>query len=96
MAAENPIQPPYNYPATTYHGVNPAQYNRVVLAASPFIATGSNAYSIGFYVSASTTATVTLVNGGQFSTTPSAANPDMIYPMSVYSVDSGTVYLLYR
>jgi hypothetical protein len=96
MAAENPIQPPYNYPATTYHGTNPALYNRTVLATSPFIATGSNAFSIGFYVSASTAVTVTLVNGGQFSTTPSATNPDMIYPMSVASVDAGTVYLLYR
>jgi hypothetical protein len=92
----NPVQPPYNYTSVPYHGSNPAQYNRVVTATSPFIATGSNAYSVGFYVSGSGTATVTLVNGGQFSTTPAATSPNTIYPMSVYSVDAGTVYLLYR
>lgn len=94
--AGNPIQPPYNYPAKTYHGSNPAEYNSVYKATGPFIATGSYAYSVGFYVSASGAATVTLVNGGQFQTTAGAATPSQIYPMSVYSVDSGTVYLLYR
>lgn len=92
----NPIQPPYNYPAVTYHGSNPAMYNSVFKATAPFIATGSYANSVGFYVSASTASTVTLLNGGQFSTTPAAQSPSVIYPMAVYSVDAGTVYLLYR
>lgn len=90
------IQPPYNFPATTYHGTNPALYNSVIKATAPYMATGSAAYSVGFYVSGSGAATVTLVNGGQFSTTPAAASPSIVYQMSVYSVDSGTVYLLYR
>ena len=87
------------YVATTqpYHGSNPATYNRTVLAAATFIATGSNAGCIGFYQSGSATATVTLLNGGTF-TVPaiSASGSAAIYEMGVYSVTAGSVYLLYR
>ena len=65
MADANPISGPYtNVPATTYHQ-NHATYNRTVLVTTNgFLATGSNANPIAFYVTGSVPATVNLVNGG--------------------------------
>ena len=96
MPDANPITGPYTgVPASIYH-INPAKFNRAVVAASPFIATGSNANSAGFYVSGSS-ATVTLANGGSiFVPATAAANPAAVYEMSVAAVTSGTVILLYR
>ena len=93
----NPISGPYTgVPSTFYHSSNPGKYNRTILASATFYATGSNAKPSAFYVSSSA-ATVTLVNGGQITIPAAAAStPAAIYEMSVYSVDSGAVYLLYR
>lgn len=96
MPDSNPISGPYTgIPASIYH-TSTAVYNRAVVAASPFIATGSNANSAGFYVSGSG-ATVTLLNGGSiFVPAAAAANPAAVYEMSVAAVTSGTVILLYK
>lgn len=92
----NPVQGPYSPAASKYH-VNPASYNRTVLATSPFIATGSNANPSAFYQSGSAAVVVSLVNGGAFSVPAAGASaPAQIYEISVATVDSGTVYLLYR
>lgn len=92
----NPISGPYSVSGSIYH-VESGRYNRVVLAASTFIATGSNANPMAFYVSGSTGATVTLKSGGTISIpAAAAATPAQVFEMSVYSVDAGTVYLLYR
>jgi hypothetical protein len=87
----NPISGPYQVTSSIYH-TEPGEYNRVVLAASTFIATGSNANPVAFLVSGSTAATVTLINGGTISV-PASNIP---YNMGVYSVTAGTVYLLYK
>lgn len=94
--AANPISS-YSYTQLGFHSGNPATYNSTVKATAPFIATGSYVNSSAFYVSGSAGATVTLVNGGQFQIPAgAAATPVQVFTMSVYSVDSGTVYLLYR
>jgi hypothetical protein len=92
-----PIPGPYTLSTTyTYHQ-NPAKYNRTVLATAPFVATGSNANCVGFYQSGSAAATVTLVNGGSFTTPAAAAStPAAIYEMGVVSVTAGSVYLLFN
>lgn len=96
MPNANPISGPYNAPASKYHS-NPASYNRSVLATAPFLATGSYANPSGFYASGSAAAVVTLVNGGSLAVPAIAASaPAAVYEVSVYSVDSGTVILLYR
>ena len=89
---------PYAAPTgVSYYGNNQSTYNRVVKATATFIATGSNANVSAFYLSGSSPATVTLNNGGQIQlTAPAAGYSSIIYEMSVYSVDSGAVYLLYR
>jgi len=95
--AANPISGPYSYTPLGYHSGNPGKYNSVFKATATFIATGSYGNVSGFYVSGSSGATVTLVNGGQFQVPAgAAATPVQIFEMSVYSVDAGTVYLLYR
>jgi len=88
----NPISGPYTYTALPYHASGPGKYNKVVLAAATFYATGSNAYPSAFYVSGSGDATVTLANGGSITVNGSDRS---IFEMSVASVTSGTVYLLY-
>ena len=92
----NPIPGPYTgVPAKPYH-INTGKYNRVVSAAASFIATGSNANPAAFYISGSGAVTVTLTNGGIFSIpAAAAANPSIIYEMSVATVTAGSVYLLY-
>ena len=98
MADANPISGPYtNVPATTYHQ-NHATYNRTVLVTTNnFLATGSNANPIAFYVTGSVPATVNLVNGGSITIpAPSGTAPAAIYELGVYSVTSGSVYLLYK
>jgi hypothetical protein len=92
----NPISGPYPVSGSIYH-VEAGRYNRVVLAAATFIATGSNANPMAFYVSGSTGATVTLKSGGTIAIPAAGAGtPAQVFEMSVYSVNSGTVYLLYR
>jgi hypothetical protein len=94
--AKNPTSGPYNYTSLPYHNSEPARFNRAVKATGPYLTTGSFAPS-AFYISGSTgAATVTLLNGGQIQLTAAAASPSIIYEMSLYSVDSGSVYLLYR
>lgn len=92
-----PVPGPYSYTGSQYHSANPAKYNQVVKATATFIATGSYANVSAFYLSGSSAATVTLVNGGQIQlTAPAAGYSSIIYEMGVYSVDAGTVYLLYK
>jgi hypothetical protein len=92
-----PTPGPYTYTTSPFHSGNPATYNRVVKATGPYYATGSVTTPSAFYISGSAgTATVTLLNGGQIQLGASAASPSVIYEMSIYSVDAGTVYLLYR
>lgn len=88
----NPISGPYLYTPVPYHASGPGQFNRVVLAAATFYATGSNAYPAAFYVSGSGDATVTLINGG--SITVNGSDRD-VFEMSVATVTAGTVFLLY-
>lgn len=96
MPDANPNPGPYTAPATTYH-VNPAKYSKVVLAAATFYATGSNANPSAFYVTGSAGVTVTLADGAQLAIpAPTAATPAQVYEVSVQSVTTGTVYLLYR
>lgn len=97
MPNGNPISGPYtNIPATIYH-TNQAKFNRSALVTGPFSATGSYANPSAFYQSGSAAVAVTLINGGTFSVPAAgAAAPANIYEVSVSSVDSGTVYLLYR
>lgn len=96
MAVTNPTSGPYTYTASPFHSGNPATYNRAVKVTGPYLTTGSFAPA-AFYISGSTsTAAVTLLNGGQIQLTAAAGSPSIIYEMSLYSVDSGTVYLLYR
>ena len=93
----NPIPGPYTLPTTYAYHQNPAKYNRAYLATAPFIATGSYANCVGFYQSGSAAATVTLVNGGTFTTPAAAAStPAAIYDLGVYSVTAGSVYLLFN
>jgi hypothetical protein len=97
--AKNPTPGPYNYnPNIAYHSAEPSKYNRAILATAPYYATSSyNLYPAAFYITGSTgTATVTLVNGGQITLSVAAASPTIIHEMSVQSVDTGAVYLLYR
>ena len=97
MPDSNPISGPYNAPVASYHQNNVAKYNRTVLVTGPFIATGSYANPSGLYLSGSSAVTVTLTAGGSL-TFPHAQNqhPSIIHEISVYKVDSGTAYLLYR
>ena len=96
MPDGNPISGPYSAPASTYH-TSPGVYNRAVTVTAPFLATGSYANSSAFYTSGSAAAIVTLVKGGTVSVPAIAANaPASIYEFGVYSVDSGTVILLYK
>lgn len=95
--AANPNPGPYSYTPVPYFK-NVGIYSKVVYASASFYATGSNANPSAFYVSGSTTGvSVTLTNGGQL-TLPaaSATAPVQIHEMAVYSVDAGTVYLLYK
>jgi hypothetical protein len=86
----------YPYTAVPYHKTI-GTYSKSVLAAATFYATGSNANPVAFYISGSAGATVTLVNGGQIAfPSISATAPLQIHEMAVYSVDAGTVYLLYK
>lgn len=87
----NPIPGPYVLSSSVYH-TEPGEFNRVVTAAATFIATGSNANPAAFLVSGSSSATVTLINGGTISV-PASNIP---YPLGVYSVTAGTVFLLYK
>jgi len=95
--AANPISGPYTgVPASLYH-IDAGKYNRVVSVTASFIATGSYGKPSAFYVSGSGAVTVTLINGGAITIpAPAAATPAVIYEMSVYSVDAGSVYLLYK
>jgi hypothetical protein len=94
MPDANPIQPTYTF-QNAYHQI-PAKYTKVVLATAGFQATGSNANSIAFYPSASSAATVTLINGGTFYVPAgTAAAPNNIFELGVSKVDVGNVYLLY-
>lgn len=87
----NPVPGPYIVSSSRYH-VDSGEFNRVVTAAATFIATGSNANPAAFLVSGSAGATVTLTNGGTISV-PASNIP---YPLGVYSVTAGTVFLLYK
>ena len=94
-----PVPGPYNsYTPISYHASAPSTYNRSILATGPYYATSSyNKYPEAFFISGSSAATVTLINGGQIQIeAPAATAPKQIFDMSVYSVDAGTVYLLYR
>lgn len=92
----NPISGPYSAPRSTYYQNNMAKYNRSVLVTGPFTATGSYLNPSGLYMSGSA-AIVTLTAGGQMAfPAPQNQHPSMIHEISVYSVDSGTVYLLYK
>jgi len=90
----NPINPTYTF-ENVYHQ-SPAKYNRVVQAGAGFIATGSFANSIAFQQSGSHVVRVQLVNGG-IVTIPAVATtaPAAIYEMSVASVITGSISLLY-
>jgi hypothetical protein len=94
----SPVQGPYNYPlSSSYHSTNASKYNRVITATATFYATGSNVNPAAFILSGSSGATVTLTNGGQLQLpAAAAAYPGIVHEMSVYSVDAGTVFLLYR
>lgn len=96
MPDSNPISGPYSAPVASYHQATVSKYNRTILVTAPFIATGSYANPSALYLSGSTVS-VTLTGGGQI-TLPMAQNqhPSMIHDISVYSVDAGSVYLLYR
>lgn len=87
----NPIPGPYTVSATTYH-TGPALYNKSVLATAPFLATGSYANPVALITSGSTPVVVRLVSGGEVSLT-STTNP---ISLNVYSVVSGSAYLLYN
>lgn len=92
----NPISGPYSAPVKTYHQDNVGKFNRSVLVTGPFIATGSYLNPSGLYLSGSA-ATVTLTAGGSITIPATAAGtPSAIYEFSVYSVDAGSVYLLYK
>jgi hypothetical protein len=94
--AANPIPGPYTYTQKPY-GTDIGNYTKVIKASATFYATGSNAYPAAFYISGSAGAAVTLTNGEQIAfPAPAATAPAQIFEMAVYSVDSGTVYLLYR
>lgn len=91
----NPISGPYivSTPLPTSLG----KFNRTVLAVAPFIATGSNAGSSGFFLSGSANATVTLTNGGSL-TIPGVSNqnPAAVFELGVTEVTAGSIYLLYN
>lgn len=90
----NPIPGPYNSTTLPYHyGESKGAYSKVSKVTGVYYATGSNAGAIGVIVSGSTSATVTLLDGGQIALPGSTPN---VYDVSVYSVDTGTVYLLYK
>ena len=92
----NPISGPYSAPVKTYHQDNIGKFNRSVLVTGPFIATGSYLNPSGLYLSGSAV-TVTLTGGGQMVfPTPQNQHPSIIHEISVYSVDAGSAYLLYK
>lgn len=92
----NPISGPYSAPVKTYHQDNIGKFNRSVLVTGPFTATGSYLNPSGLYLSGSAV-TVTLTGGGSLNIpAPANQNPSMVFEISVYSVDSGTAYLLYK
>ena len=92
----NPISGPYSAPVASYFQGNSAKFNRTALVTGPFLATGSYANSSGFYISGSA-ATVTLTGGGSMTVPGTAAStPAAVYELGVYSVDAGSVYLLYK
>ena len=96
MANNERISGPYSYPSSAYHQSNIGKFNRSVLVTAPFIATGSYLNPSGLYLSGSAV-TVTLTGGGSMVfPTPQNQHPSIIHEVSVYSVDSGTVYLLYK
>ena len=92
----NPISGPYIAPATSYFQNNVGKFNRSVLVTGPFTATGSYLNPTGLYLSGS--AVIVTLNGGGTMSFPAPQNqhPSMIHEVSVYSVDSGTCYLLYK
>ena len=91
MAAENPIQPPYNYTALPYHtGFN--QYSKVVIVSAntnnPLTTTGSFANPIGISTNDNvTTALIYFKDGGNITTADMTSG--VIYPFQVSYV-SGT------
>jgi hypothetical protein len=92
----NPISGPYSAPATSYFQSNVGKYNRSVLVTGPFTATGSYLNPSGLYLSGSAV-NVTLTGGGTMSfPAPQNQHPSIIHEVSIYSVDSGTAYLLYK
>ena len=97
MANNTSINPgPYSYTSSPYHQSNIGKFNRSVLVTAPFIATGSYLNPSGLYISGSAV-TVTLTGGGSLNIpAPANQNPSMVFEVSVYSVDSGTAYLLYK
>lgn len=92
--ATTPIPGPYNAVTLPYHyGESKGTYSKVSKVTGEFYATGSNAGAIGVIVSGSDAATITLWEGGQIELPGSVST---VYDFTVYSVDSGSVYLLYK
>lgn len=90
----SPIPGPYVTATFPYHyGESKGTYSKVSEVTGVYYATGSNAGAIGVIVSGSDSATITLLDGGQIKLPGSQST---LYDFSVYSVDSGTVYLLYK
>jgi hypothetical protein len=86
-----PVQPPYNFPLTTYHTAY-GQYSRVVNVTqtvnNPFTATGSFSNPIGVSTNDNVATALIYFKGGGNITTADMA-PGVIYPFQVSYV-SGT------
>lgn len=86
----NPNSGPYNVP-TGSNIVGASKYNRMIIAASTFICTGSTAGVAA--VSSTAGCTVTLTGGGSLVIPASTTTP---IEASVSAVTAGTAFLFYR